>query len=59
MPYLDTWRCGQPEHLTKIGAVDGNRTRLKYIDSVVPSQSATTALNLVQGAGFEPTLETP
>jgi hypothetical protein len=27
----------------KLGAVDGNRTRLNHIDSVVPSQRATTA----------------
>ena len=35
------------------GAVDGNRTRLNWIDNPVPSQRTTTAC-MVCAAGFEP-----
>jgi hypothetical protein len=42
-------------HTDKIGAVDGNRTRLNLIDNQVPYPEDYNGINLVPLAGIEPT----
>jgi hypothetical protein len=41
-------------HLHKLGAVDGNRTRLNLIDNQVPYPEDYNGINLVLSTGIDP-----